>query len=306
MTRSGIILGAIILVCGQFASTLAEDSQKPLEDAPDAVKAFIKQSEFARSNFLSGFESRIESNRKLRDERMNWKINANLDEAKGTGPNGFYPSKAAKAEHLKSLDKEIAVDEGHVAAIRSIPLFTEFLVLSTDCEVGHFGTMKDHNCIVQQVIDDRNMLVEYSDIQVGRVGGGPIMWVTGVPTTGYVDGKGLELKQMFRVSGTKKYNTALGFAKTVRVLEPFDVSAALPFAPKPVVKAKTEDAKVPTKEQPAKEANPQTLSAQKLVLAKSLLKSNPAAAKKRLEEVIASYPETESAKEAKKLLDEMK
>jgi hypothetical protein len=49
-------------------------------------------------------------------------------------------------------------------------------------------------------------------------------WFKGFPTKGFADGDRFELKSDWRVTGTKRYETADGGTKQVVVFEPFDVA----------------------------------------------------------------------------------
>ena len=54
------------------------------------------------------------------------------------------------------------------------------------------------------------------------------VWVTGIDTTGMVDGQSVKLPEQFRVTGTKKYTTADGSYRTVFLLQPAEQDTNAP------------------------------------------------------------------------------
>lgn len=312
MMRSPVFLGSLFL--GWCLSvSLAEDSLKPIADAPESVKAFLKYSESQRRNHLQWCETRIQEIKKTRGQQMTVREEKSKWKMKGDGTQGTFRSKAEKAENLKLLDEQIKLldtqierEEKLAAYYLSVPLFTEIPEFMGEYEVGIFGTFTNDRffSVVVQIVDEENMLLAYRNVGDRS---GPTVWIRGVSTTGYADGKGIKLNQIFHVTGTKKYNTAVGATKTVYLFEPFDVTSAAPFAPKQVVpKPVVKDVAEDVKPKPAKEPDQQMAASQKLTLAKSLLKLNPTLAKKRLEELIVSFPTTDAANEAQKLLNGLK
>lgn len=122
----------------------------------------------------------------------------------------------------------------------------------------------------------------------------------GYKTEGNIaDGDKLDLKgTVYEVVGTESYTSVIGAVKTVFVLQPFDET---PYR-KYIVESdkKAEELEKDNSKPRTTKATP----AKKLALAKLLLKKKPEAAKRRLKEIIKEHPDTPSAKEAKKLLDE--
>jgi hypothetical protein len=58
------------------------------------------------------------------------------------------------------------------------------------------------------------------------------IWLQGIPTKNYSDGKKFTLEQCMEVTATKRYTTVLGATSTVVVVAPFDVKPHLkPIAP---------------------------------------------------------------------------
>ena len=87
---------------------------------------------------------------------------------------------------------------------------------------------------VLSVVDDENMLVKVDDDE--------IYWVSGFSTEGMSDGTTVEgLASILEVVGTKKYNTAIGGAKTVPWIKPYPFELDLKPEPKAKAKPKAKD-----------------------------------------------------------------
>lgn len=110
-----------------------------------------------------------------------------------------------------------------------------------DPETNHFRVL--------QVVDESNMLItshgnevlSMEDQLLGLVPSAfpyvnksveAVVWVTGIRTAGITDGTYTKLGQVFEVSGTKKYETAIGASKTVFVISPFSIQDTNSFAAK--------------------------------------------------------------------------
>ena len=76
---------------------------------------------------------------------------------------------------------------------------------------------------IQQIIDDRNMIVELRIAQAENPDYGQLVWLRGFDTLNYVDDMIVAppTKQLFKVSSTQQYVTAIGGSKTIFVLEPY-------------------------------------------------------------------------------------
>ena len=90
------------------------------------------------------------------------------------------------------------------------------LVGTLDSSSGDRTTWK-----VFQVVDEHNMIVQ-SRIDSAR----KVFWVTGIDTTGVTDGSYQKLGQIFEVTGTKQYGTAIGSTNTVLVFSLFSIQDA--------------------------------------------------------------------------------
>lgn len=88
-----------------------------------------------------------------------------------------------------------------------------------DLQVGMFCTLVGdarfggtaHAYEVFQIIDESNFLIKARDV---------IVWVSGVKTSGFVDGRGAPLPYIMKVTKTRQYETAIGGSKTVFEIAP--------------------------------------------------------------------------------------
>lgn len=112
------------------------------------------------------------------------------------------------------------------------------LLISNLMKIGDFGYLPDHvvefdgannswQFKVQQVVDERNMLVRVArrdhTYLNAREAGSYLIWIVG-KYSGVVDGQAVTFNEVFRVTGTKQYATAIGGSKTVFMLERFDIA----------------------------------------------------------------------------------
>lgn len=110
------------------------------------------------------------------------------------------------------------------------------LLISNTMDIGDFGYLPDHvvpfdgeenswQFKVQQVVDERNMLVKVTRFSHtrGREAATYLIWVVG-QYKGVVDDQNVTFNEVFRVTGTKQYPTAIGGSKTVFMLEQFDIA----------------------------------------------------------------------------------
>lgn len=110
-------------------------------------------------------------------------------------------------------------------------------------EVGMIGIFSG-GVKLTQVVNDREMLVEYSSSRLVHSGGSfwsggtksilitqeeqrvsetDSIWIGNRSTQGLVDGRGYYLPGLFHVTGTKRYGTAWGSTCTVLTVEPFNI-----------------------------------------------------------------------------------
>lgn len=106
-------------------------------------------------------------------------------------------------------------------------------------QLAFTGTrLRTYQYSVRQVIDENNALVEWkrsTHLFANRAPGSSsvLVWLTG-PTDGLIDGSQLGIGGgIYKVTGTRQYETAAGSSKTVFVLEPFDASKLIEKAKQP-------------------------------------------------------------------------
>lgn len=157
-----------------------------------------------------------------------------------------------------------------------------------DGAIGYF----DYNIRVLQIQDESSMLAKFSD---------DLVLLKGVSTKGVADDESVKYEKLLTVSGTASYTSVGGGKRTVMVVKTIDQMEVEKYRavwneqnrePEPEEKPKS----LP------KPMSRDEVAASKLELAKDLMEKNPAAAKKRLQEIIDKYPQTEAAKEAADLL----
>lgn len=133
---------------------------------------------------------------------------------------------SSSEELMESVRDDIARYERYLKHIQDDGAgFRPALDLPRKLKVGMFGAIS-HNRYwpdevvpveVFQVVDERNALVKFWN---------DLVWVSGLPTTDLVDGKTIVLKPVFKVTGTKRYQSAGGGSNTVYLLELFDTTRA--------------------------------------------------------------------------------
>ncbi len=97
-------------------------------------------------------------------------------------------------------------------------------------KIGQIGYMGGDNAFkVEQIIDEKNMIVDFivesptRGVPSGRIlrtGYSKIVWVSGIDTSNFVDGKSIRYTRPLEITGTKSYETVMGGTKTVFLLEP--------------------------------------------------------------------------------------
>lgn len=198
--------------------------------------------------------------------------------------------------------------------------------------VGRFPAKGQSFAIrVRTIVNEDEMLIAPADQGVS-VSGGIVefpwtpVWVKGISTKGLVDNAPVAFgEQVFVVTGTKQYKTVGGGSKTVFQIEPLASEIVMQVEKETKIEAdrisreneakekarraaeaKAEaDAKLKT-ENDAKAAaltKAENAAAVLLKFARDLAKDGkPDLATKRLEQILADYPDTKAATEAKKLL----
>lgn len=211
--------------------------------------------------------------------------------------------------------------------------------------VGKFTKKNVEFFEVKLVLDAQEMIVSPMSsptVKGGRVkkvlapNAGPAdayIWVKGFPTAGIKNNEEIQLEGIFKVSGTKTYQTASG-NKTVFVLEPEspeerasrlkEMKAKEEEAAKVKAREAEKQAKIEAERRAQAEAEAKAAASKKaeqqatasLKLAKNWLDESRAATSpelkekyrdrylSRLRELVKKYPNTKAAREAQKLLGE--
>jgi hypothetical protein len=149
-----------------------------------------------------------------------------------------FPNKDAKDKTVDTAEKKLTETKDR---LKKYTDGTEFYygVLDYPPKIGDFGKVYHGDTIVnvRQVIDKNTMLIRvYYTVKGVKILGKPgnqvvvddfqtkevMLMVKGFPTKGATDGAGFDLPQVFEVTDTETYKTALGGSNTVFVIEPMD------------------------------------------------------------------------------------
>jgi len=97
--------------------------------------------------------------------------------------------------------------------------------------IGQIAYLGGLNIItIEQIIDSNNMIAHFvletdlRGVPSGRIlrpGYGKDVWITGIDTSGLVDGIGWKTEKPLKVTDTKQYDTTDGGTETLFVLEPY-------------------------------------------------------------------------------------
>jgi len=112
----------------------------------------------------------------------------------------------AQKERVAVLEKKLA---GLTGGMFPLPIFS-----LGSMAVGDAGLIGVYNVRIRQIIDENQMLVQWSSDPP---------FLVKVPTKGLVDDRTFPLYGFFVVSGTRKYETVVGGTNTVFVLEQVDL-----------------------------------------------------------------------------------
>ncbi len=157
-----------------------------------------------------------------------------------------------------------------------------------DGAIGYF----DYNIRVLQIQDESSMLAKFGD---------DLVLLKGVSTKGVADDESVKYPKLLTVDGTASYTSVGGGKRTVMVVRTFDESEVEKYRAAWIEQNREPEPEEKPKSLP-KPMSRDEVAASKLELAKDLMEKNPTAAKKRLQEIIDKYPQTEAAKESAKLL----
>jgi hypothetical protein len=169
------------------------------------------------------------------------KVDKNIRETRVPTDEKFpirFPSQAAKQAAVEQVEQALKKTNTDLSNYKERPEFY-YGILNYPPKEGDFGRVYpgEPSVNVAQVIDGTTMLVRvyYGGGMTPRVGANGrysgfqrvepseiVLMVKGVSTAGATDGKGFPLPQVFEVSGTEKYKTAIGGSNTVFVVKPLD------------------------------------------------------------------------------------
>jgi hypothetical protein len=187
----------------------------------EAVRDFLYVTDDGQVRRLPGqMQDLFEASRKRRAARLDSledqikRLNRTIaDSRQGTGAtrDERYERRKLLQAQVKKLDAErleLVKDDraDRTSDVRVEP--TNRLPL----EVGGVGKLSGVE--VLQVVDDDEMMVEYAETR---------LWLEGISTEGIADGVAGDLPGVYLITGTKRYETAIGGLKTVFVAKRFAV-----------------------------------------------------------------------------------
>ena len=204
--------------------------------------------------FVSEVRVRIEEIKKERDEltdqikamktgRVNLNLNGPLAVTDSRGKKRYtWRSREEKEKAIAEANQRLGMLSDPAAAIPKLPLASAFKsgmigrmpdVHSSQVfvRIGEGGAMTTqcvlYRCIALQVIDDSNVLVRHESQTTSLAGVHPevqsAIFLLRSPTKGMVDGQGIPVNGVYKVTGTHQYESQTG-VRTVFAVEPFDAS----------------------------------------------------------------------------------
>ena len=177
-----------------------EPSEQPPElDVHDPSGSYFKNAEYQKDQLLKCLQEIIENNKKVMTR----------------SPAHALEGKKSNAENEKMIE-----------ALETSPVFEPLILV----KLGSVGVLR-MSTELRQRIGDGTALVEVNAFTNNwdlnswtpeRVFSKELMIMRGMDFSAFVDGKSFTTDQVFQITGTTTYNTALGGTKTVYVIQPID------------------------------------------------------------------------------------
>jgi hypothetical protein len=126
-----------------------------------------------------------------------------------------YDSEATRNQHLQSLERTIAK---YKETLRELKANSPIYLADMPAEAPRIGMIGLLGALrIQQVVGPTEAIVERASTPSYS------FWITGVRTDGIADDSEVTPVDVFQVTSTKTYATAIGSTKTIYVLEPVDI-----------------------------------------------------------------------------------
>lgn len=135
-----------------------------------------------------------------------------------------YPSANDRRQAIAEAEQGVAAAKRRLADLKAgtyKPPVPEISFHAKHLKVGDTGNLPEV-CPIVQVIDKRNMLIQFSHSEEDL-----LLWLADRSTAGVTDGQSVKISGVLWVSSTKTYRTNLG-TKTVFVIEPLVPEPAAP------------------------------------------------------------------------------
>jgi hypothetical protein len=220
------LLAVVVLSVCAFAN--ADDLRDRLADE---VARSMKQSMMEQQELSAKIKE-------LRSGRVNKRQDkAHVSQKIGSRVIHIWNSDEAKTKAIKEAEQDLAKvsdPKSHFPKLRfevgSVGIFPSNEIARKNGLVLPGSAVYDY--VVSQVIDDTNMLVRPRKTDLGTVSpkidtnNGTIFWLI-ANTQGIANDTKIKLDDVYHVTGTKQYKTAIGGSNTVFVVEMFDAGGVI-------------------------------------------------------------------------------
>jgi len=200
----------------QMPTTMPSELSDELRDLLERSQAAAHDNQ---AGLLAALRRELQAARagKVGDESPQYNV-----EAWTRSESGYrFPNSASKQMLTKLYADELRVLSTS-SAVEGEPEQLEFVPIRA-LDVGEMGQCDQYIFEVQNVVDDRNVILRW-----GQDKG---FWLQGVPTSGLIDNQNIKLDMPVAITGTRQYETVAGGVATVFEMVPVDLSALEPFEP---------------------------------------------------------------------------
>jgi hypothetical protein len=203
------------------------------QKVPPEVREFLARSETERERVLAWTEKQLTYAKKAYNRAKRARVANRQQKA---AKKKQLANDRQRMEDMKRRIKELKVNDP--------PFLGSFP--NEMPKKGQIGRLRDKRLFVRQVIDGKTFIAMnswcHSEHLVMR-GSAPLyktrfhdilLWVQGLPTEAMADSSKVEPQNVFRIVGTKSYQTVAGRQKTIWVIRPFSVTPYLtkPWSPR--------------------------------------------------------------------------
>jgi hypothetical protein len=185
--------------------------------APPRVAEWFSSLPLYRQGILDGIRERIEEQEKAITAAEKEKIPL-VRVGGGQGGPEMRPDERAQRERngrVREMKKKIVLLNKQIQEIKDDPMSILKYPPDLTFKEGNYGSLKEIELRVVQVVDGSNVMVKMRDKRV--------IWISGFSTAGLVEDELVVGAPLVICTGKKQYTTASGAKTTVFVVEPLDV-----------------------------------------------------------------------------------